>query len=459
MKEIGRRSGEQKIPPLSEVFNQEPRVVADWENTSKALVATSAYQELERDRKDQRFLSVQMIRSYFAWARKKFGSEIDHPWFHPSVVKGVTLWLGWATRKEPAEAARFAYSLLGQERAYGACHALHNTGILPEGVNPSYQRKVWGFLPIMIVPREVFSPERRWISNDRCTRLELVARMSDHLTDLAETRGLKTFKVLDVGGGNAETACLLAQTEGLPSGVLIVVREFDREMIAEGREKVLQLKREGRLKAEIIFIQGSAEVPYREEEARLLGEYKSRHRGRLADENELALLLRYRDAPVVGAMSAFTMGAMHTESESSRLAKEIAVRMCRDLEPGGLALVVDFGDPDLDKKRFLTQTGEAGRIYYSTRPFLESGLRTCYQNWGHLVENIVEARHAIEKAGFSTATSWCLRTLTLIPLPPGLSLYLPLAPEERNRIRGGEELVSLPLPGYAEMTLEIKKES
>jgi len=458
MKEVERRFGGQELLLSDEVLGQEPKTITDWQEASEVLLATSAYREFERDRKNQQLLSVLAIKAYFSWARKRLGPEIDHPWFYPSIVKGVILWLGWATQKEPTEAARFAYTLLGQEKVYGTCHALHNTGILPEGIDPSYRRKAWGFLPIMVVPREAFTPERRWVSNDRRARLELVAKMSAHLGHLAETQGLKRLKVLDVGGGNAETACLLAQTEGLPPGVLIVVREIDPKMIAEGREKVCQLKEKGKLKAEIVFIQGSAEVPYQEEESRLLRKYERRQKKGRGDtnESELALLAQYREAPVVGAMSAFTMGAMHTKSEPNKLAKTIAVQMCRDLVPGGLALIVDFGDPDLDRKRFLTQTGEAGQTYCLTRPFLESGLRTCFQNWGHLVNNVIEARRAVERAGFWTETSWRLRTLTLIPLPPGLSSYLPLTSEEKNRVQDGERLVCLPLPGYAEMTLEIK---
>jgi len=454
---------------------QEPRLVEGengWVKTAQALAETKGYKEFQEDRKSLKFvLLAEILEIYSRFAASIFiRNGIYVPIFYKEIRSGIRLWMTKVTQRSCDNISDWTYTVLGREKAYGATHTLFNTQLLPEEVMPDYSRRLFGFLPLDVIGRKYFARDAKWEANDYRTRRKLALEIARHAKEYKEGHdNVDKVIILDVGGGNGELAALIARSEELPSGVLVVVREYNNEMIAEGREKIASLKEKGMLNADVVFIQGDAQAPFKEAINKLVTE---REQLPEADRKDLETLLIWNksSAPVVGAVTAYTMGAMHFEGSPYQVAQNIAVQMAEDISEGGKVLIVDFANPVDDRDNYLKQTGPAGKAYFFwQRSFLLGKfLEACYKNWDHRVGhlwnkdepgNLEKAAEALGDAGFTPERRWNQTTFVLLPVIPQLLQFIKWAfsPEKRRMLDKEEAIATLLLPGYAEETLSYVK--
>ena len=430
---------------------QRPRTALGWLATARALQETEAYRQFVADRKP---VGSMLIPRFVQYCYRLSGRVwlprgVIHPYYYREVLDGVDLWTAWLTRRQRNQISDWTYSLLGQEKAYGATHALFNALVLPEDLLLDYNRSILGFT---LVDREYLGDQAHWVSNDYRTRKKIAAEVARHAASFVKQSSTPTRNIiLDVGGGSGESAVLIAQSTEVPKGTMIVVREFNADLIAEGRAMVSAIKAQGMPEeVYVTFLQGDARVPF-QRAVHELGMKKEMLPE--ADKNDLGLIKEWlaAGAEISAAITTYCMGAIHHADASYQAAQAIAVKMAEDIAEEGKALIVDFANPRDDRENYLRQTKAAGRLFFLwMRPaLLGKYLNTCYKNWDHRVGhlwsenepgNMEMAYQAMKKAGYEPERRWNQATFGFLPF--GL-------------LR--EKVLVLLVPGYAEETLAYVK--
>jgi hypothetical protein len=440
---------EKTVP--EELRGQRPRTSLGWLATARALQETEAYRQFVADRKPIGFSWIPRFVHYcyrvsgMVWLPR----GIAHPYYYREVLDGVDLWTSWLTRRQRDRISDWTYSLLGREKAYGATHALFNALVLPEGIPLDYDRSILGFT---LVDRKYLGNQSHWVSNDYRTRKKMAAEVAGHEAYFVkQSRASKRNIILDVCGGSGESAVLIAQAKEIPKGTMIVVREFNADLIAEGRAMIRAMKAQGMPEeVYVTFLQGDARVPFLSAvhqlgiKTEVLPE---------ADKNDLGMITEWltAGAEISAAVASYCMGAIHHADASYQAAQAIAVQMAEDIAEEGKVLIVDFADPRDDRDNYLRQTKAAGRLYFlwMRDALLGKYLKTCYRNWDHRVGhlwsedepgNMEMVCQAMKKAGYAPERRWNQATFGFLPFG----------------ILRGKVLILL-VPGYAEQTLAYVK--
>lgn len=405
--------------------------------------------------------------------------EIFFPQQNPAVIELVTKLF---THTFPVDSATL-YQLLGEAEMYGAIHRFC-TQTVPEGLSYNFaaensvNNQINKQLPHSlkrIIPKGIqtglveidssyFSKEKKWIANDRETRMQLAQEMKAYLVEYLNNNPDKEVSVIEPGGGNAEFSVILAQLleeDDITRGkVNIIIKELSSQMVQEGKDKIAQITREKQVQSntspdyKIHYIGGSAITPLADQINKITQLVASHNEAQLKTEFFISmaeaekLLQQCTNTPVVAAISTYTFGAMGENAVA------IVEQTQRDVIQNGLLLFCDFAErppheyshsPILaqeERDRLATLV----KVYddYSTLG-LKQGLATNYALWRHDVMQIWNVYTQLAKQSQKTdSNSAASSTIDLKPFA-----FLPL---KKNK----EKITTLVIPGYFEMIIRAK---
>jgi ubiquinone/menaquinone biosynthesis C-methylase UbiE len=288
------------------------------------------------------------IDAYVAAGMKFCHYSINHPFFCEQERDIVLFW----GRHKINLSREKVYSLFSSQGIYSQFHS-RISFLTPVGVEPDFNKTIkLGNLhiPLQKIPKEYFCAEAKWESYDYRFRKQIATEVTSFINNNPEIGQGKKRAIIDIGGGNAELAHLLAQEANLPQDVVVVVVDNNQQMVQEGRRKIQELG----LGQKVLFPSLNNEPPQQIKE--------------IAAQKE-----------IIGVVSSYAQGAMSPE-----VLKTIYRAAYDHLITGGQFINCDFSLPP--EQGF--NNPQANYFFYNMHSNLTKEMQQRYQNWGHQAENI-----------------------------------------------------------------------
>lgn len=468
---------------ISEAFrDQQPLTVAQITEAAKELSHSIPFEFFMKNYEitDKRKIKilVYLLNVFLERLEKQYKIKDIHVPFGDKTVREVLSNIFTNTINLDSKSI---YKILSTFNAYALFHSFC-TQMVPIGLNFDFAKtrtekpvkafknarkimRIFGKdkdLPFVSAEKNYFSPEQKWLSNDEETRIKIAEEMFQFIKEYLHSHSDENVTIIEPGGGNAEFTAILAQKicedTITRNRVTIIVKEFSKEMIHEGKNKLDRLKKKlaniqgSEIDLGVFFIEGSAETSLNEQltkikklvslelENELLNQYS------LTLTEAIELLKRVIDTKVIGAISTYAFGAM-IDPKNPDLATNIATRTIRDVSSQGKVIFTDFAErpPDqyiLDEQNatIKNEIREKRKIFDLFANFgFAQGLAINLGFWEHDVIQIWKILHSL-KANFGKQ----LQVSSEIDLKP--FALLPLAATE-------EIVDSLAIPGYFEMIM------
>jgi len=386
--------------------SQKPKTIHFWNRASCRLL--HEYKSIKENEEEINFKIINFSEIWFNKLRKRLiRKNIDHPYFHKCLQDFFKIWFS-SSIKTQREKNQELYSNLGNINLYSLSHAIC-CGLIPQNF---HNRN----MPLIdFINKKEFAPNRRWLSYDYIKRhdsaREIALWIKKNISKFYEG---KPCLVIDYAGGNGEWSIHLSRflkQMNLDKKVFIIVKEINKGMIKEGKEKIKANKF-----TNIIFFNSSIEIPF--------------------DSIRDKLPRKLKSSPVIASISSYTMGAL-----PRNIISDAIIEMHNSLSKGGKCIIWDFADQNDDIISFLTKTKIKGIIYQITRIICKKPLYLCYKNWDHSIDHIGLSADILKSREIKFSSKWFISTCTIIPL-----------------FCIGKKVVSLNIPGYVERTLQyIKK--
>lgn len=473
------------LDKLAEKFRGQPEMTSTQiEETARAILNNQTFKNLfDNAIPNKNFMLTQLalrlnnlLRIMGPYFKK---NAIYFPQQNPSVIELVTKLFTHTLTINSQE----LYQLLGKAEMYGAFHRFCTQSV-PEGLKYNFatftpaektDNKLLPHVLRRILPKGIrtglveidsshFSKEKKWIANDRETRIKLAHEMREYLIEYIQSHPNQEVSIIEPGGGNAEFSVILAQlleeNEATKRKVNIIIKEFSSQMAQEGKDKIAQITHEKMLQGrpqpnyKIHYVGGSAVTPLADQITMISQLVKSGDQVQLQNEFFLTmseaqkLLLECNNTPVVAAVSTYTFGAM------AKHAVPIVEQTQRDVIKDGLLLFCDFAErppyeyshSPLHTPEEQTELAALIKTYDDfSRLGLIHGLATNYKLWEHDVMQVwnVYTQLAKQSQNIDT-TSHVSSTIDLKPFA-----FLPLK-------KRGDKITTLVIPGYFEMIIRAQ---
>lgn len=474
---------ESRIP---EEFRDQPIItVKEIGKAAKALQENIAFKFFYETNEETSELKIKLLVSALDKFFEKFTSYYESRNIHlPLMSVEFRNILKELFTKKTKFNSESVYQILGMMDVYGLFH-MFCTQMVPVGLNfdfgktkkanvfeksdknnQSYKfekierllRRIFPNRIVVNIDKSKFKKEQEWVSNDKETRIKLANEMFLFLLDYLEKNPNETVTIIEPGAGNGEFTSILAElifkNTNTRGRVNLILKEFSKKMISEGRHKFNRLKE--KLETEhslntvdlgIHYIQGSAEIPLQEQIDEIQKLLKDKNLEKLLEEFNLnkqqaeELLNKVSNTKVVAGTSTYTFGAM------GKYAKKIAQQTINDVIKGGKIIFVDFAEKPPNKyvqnesntKNEKTRLQQLKKIYdlYASIGFAQ-GLAINLGFWEHDINQVWEVYDNIisdENLVRETSSQVDLKPFAFIPI----------------RLRkNGKTLRTIVLPGYFE---------
>jgi len=385
------------------MFNTSPKTISSWNEIASFIL--ESYKHILKKKIKTGFKIIDFFDLYFTRVKNYYlKRKIDHPYFHESLKEFFRIWFSYRINLSKYR-NQDMYTKLGINSLYSLTHALC-CALIPEHFNSS-NKSIF-----KLIPSKFLSPDTKWESFDHKRRYNMAKRIALWIRQNIH-KFTQPCLVVDYAGGNSEFGNFLSKElkkYKLDKKVFIVVKEINKGMIDEGRERN---KKEGI--HNIIFIKCSAELPFEEVRKVLPADLKS--------------------SPIIASISSYTIGAL-----SKKVVSKMIVEMHRSLEGNGIFAIWDFIDPKVDLFNFLKSTGKKGIIFQLTRFFCSKPLALCYENWGHDISYLNIAIKLLKTFNQKLSEDWNITSCTILPL-----------------LLIKDKILILNIPGFVEKTVSYVK--